>query len=94
MPEKTNNTELEELKNEVKELNKKIEYLNNLNMQVINVANSNYSLIQTIVQRSDTFLKTINVRVYNSLKLVYACITIVIFIIIAIIGSMVFMHFM
>lgn len=90
----TDTETIEELKDEIVKLNNKIEDLNNLNKQIVRIADSNYTLIQSIIKRSDTYLKTMNDRNSKSLKMIYYSIGVVVFIIVIMISSIISIHFL
>lgn len=72
---------LEDIKKSIDELNEKVSSLQETNKQITDVAHTNYGLMQTIFMQNDQNLKTIENKNSKSLKIVYACIAVVLMII-------------
>lgn len=86
-------TTIEDIQKDIENINKKLDIIQKTNSTVIDIANTNAKLIQTIFNQNDRTLKTMQNKNRGRLKIVYTCIVIILITIGIIIGSMLKIHF-
>lgn len=86
-------TIIEDIQKDIENINKKLDIIQKTNSTVIDIANTNAKLIQTIFSQNDRTLKTMQNKNRGRLKIVYTCIVIILITIGIIIGSMLKIHF-